>query len=197
MTGDVDNPMLSRSLLFIMSLVLRCGIRIVYDRSSDAAVVHIIMNPRIGGIFGIEGSYHSTTMVDPETRMARIHYIRHPDLAVICLPVSLLGTHFFWLPLLEEELVLPEPCELPEFCLDREESPLLSDFDESEDLLSSFLESSDCSSLLSDSFFSSVLVPEVCVAFSSLGFFLSLFFTAVAALSVEPLPCFATLAHPS
>ena len=26
---------------------------------------------------------------------------------------------------------------------------------------------------------------------------LSLFFTAVAALSVEPLPCFATLAHPS
>ena len=28
-------------------------------------------------------------------------------------------------------------------------------------------------------------------------FFLSLFFTAVAALSVEPLSCFATLAHPS
>ena len=27
--GDVDNPMLSRSLLFIMSLVLRCGIRII------------------------------------------------------------------------------------------------------------------------------------------------------------------------
>lgn len=44
-TGDVDNPMLSRSLLFIMTLVLRGGIRIVYDRSSDAAVVHIIMNP--------------------------------------------------------------------------------------------------------------------------------------------------------
>lgn len=44
-TGDVDDPMLSRSLLFIMTLVLRGGIRIVYDRSSDAAVVHIIMNP--------------------------------------------------------------------------------------------------------------------------------------------------------
>ena len=26
--------------------------------------------------------------------MARIHYIRHPDLAVICLPVSLLGNPF-------------------------------------------------------------------------------------------------------
>jgi len=49
-TGDVDNPMLSRSLLFIMSLVLRCGIRIVYDRSSDAAVFAIVNNPSIGGI---------------------------------------------------------------------------------------------------------------------------------------------------
>lgn len=29
MAGDVDNPMLSRSLLFIMSLVLRGGIRII------------------------------------------------------------------------------------------------------------------------------------------------------------------------
>ena len=33
-TGDVDNPMLSRSLLFIMSLVLRGGIRIIDCRSS-------------------------------------------------------------------------------------------------------------------------------------------------------------------
>lgn len=48
--GDVDNPMLSRSLLFIMSLVLRCGIRIVYDRSSDAAVFAIVNNPSVGGI---------------------------------------------------------------------------------------------------------------------------------------------------
>lgn len=32
--GDVDNPMLSRSLLLIMSLVLRGGIRIIDCRSS-------------------------------------------------------------------------------------------------------------------------------------------------------------------
>lgn len=32
--GDVDNPMLPRSLLFIMSLVLRSGIRIIDCRSS-------------------------------------------------------------------------------------------------------------------------------------------------------------------
>lgn len=34
MTGYIDNPMLSRSLLFIMSLVLRGGIRIIDCRSS-------------------------------------------------------------------------------------------------------------------------------------------------------------------
>lgn len=34
MAGDVDNPMLSRSLLFIMSLVFRGGIRIIDCRSS-------------------------------------------------------------------------------------------------------------------------------------------------------------------
>ena len=87
--------MLPRNLLFIMSLVLRCGIRIVYDRSSDAAVVHIIMNPRIGGIFGIEGPYHSATMVNQETRMARVYHVRYPDLAVICLPGPLLGNPLF------------------------------------------------------------------------------------------------------
>lgn len=34
MAGDVDNPMLPRSLLFIMSLVFRGGIRIIDCRSS-------------------------------------------------------------------------------------------------------------------------------------------------------------------
>lgn len=50
MTGYIDDPMLSRSLLFIMSLVLRCGIRIVYDRSTDTAVFAIVNNPSVGGI---------------------------------------------------------------------------------------------------------------------------------------------------
>ena len=89
MAGDVDDPMLPRNLLFIMSLVLRGGIRIVYDRSSDAAVVHIIMDPRIGGIVGIEGAYQGAAMIGPETRMTRVYHIRHPDLAVVSFPVSL------------------------------------------------------------------------------------------------------------
>ena len=49
-TGDVDNPMLSRSLLFIMSLVLRGGIRIIYNGSTDTAVFAIVNNPSVGGI---------------------------------------------------------------------------------------------------------------------------------------------------
>lgn len=48
--GDVDNPMLPRSLLFIMSLVLRCGIRIIYNGSTDTAVFAIVNNPSVGGI---------------------------------------------------------------------------------------------------------------------------------------------------
>ena len=129
--------------------------------------------------------------------MARIHYIRYPDLAVICLPVALLGNPLLLAAAVGRGIVAAGTLRIAGILLGLEESPLLSDFEESEDLLSSFLESSDCWSLPSDSFFSSVLVPEVCAAFSSLGFFLSLFFTTVAALSVEPLPCFATLAHPS
>ena len=50
MAGDVDNPMLSRSLLFIMSLVLRGGIRIIYNGSTDTAVFAIVNNPSVGGI---------------------------------------------------------------------------------------------------------------------------------------------------
>ena len=48
--GDVDNPMLSRSLLLIMTLVLRGGIRIIYNRSTDTAVFAIVNNPSVGGI---------------------------------------------------------------------------------------------------------------------------------------------------
>ncbi len=129
--------------------------------------------------------------------MTRVYHIWYPDLAVIGLPVALLGNPLLLAAAVGRGIVAGGLCELSEFCLDWEESPLLSEFEESEDLLSSFLESSDFWSLPSDSFFSSVLAPEACAAFSSLGFFLSLFFTAVAALSVEPLPCFATLAHPS
>lgn len=48
--GDVDNPMLPRSLLFIMSLVFRGGIRIIYNGSTDTAVFAIVNNPSVGGI---------------------------------------------------------------------------------------------------------------------------------------------------
>lgn len=50
MTGYIDDPMLSRSLLFIMSLVLRGGIRIIYNGSTDTAVFAIVNNPSVGGI---------------------------------------------------------------------------------------------------------------------------------------------------
>ncbi|VWL89789.1 Uncharacterised protein [Collinsella aerofaciens] len=49
MAGDVDGPMPSRSLAFIMSLVLRGGMRIIYDRSSDTDVFAVIDNPSVGG----------------------------------------------------------------------------------------------------------------------------------------------------
>ena len=49
-TGDVDNPMLSRSLLLIMSLVLFRFIGVVYDRSADATAFTVVNNPSIGGI---------------------------------------------------------------------------------------------------------------------------------------------------
>lgn len=50
MTGYIDDPMLPRSLLFIMTLVLFRFIGVVYDRSADAAVFAIVNNPSIGGI---------------------------------------------------------------------------------------------------------------------------------------------------
>lgn len=50
MTGYIDDPMLPRSLLFIMSLVLRGGIRIIYNGSTDTAVFPIVNNPSVGGI---------------------------------------------------------------------------------------------------------------------------------------------------
>ena len=129
--------------------------------------------------------------------MTRVYHIWYPDLAVIGFPVALLGNPFLLATAVGRRVSAAGTLRIAGILLGLEESPLLSDFDESEDLLSSSLESSDFWSLPSDSFFSSVWVPEVCVAFSSLGLFLSLFFTAVAALSVEPLSCFATLAHPS
>lgn len=50
MTGYIDDPMLPRSLLFIMSLVLRGGIRIIYNGSTDTAVFAIVNNPSVGCI---------------------------------------------------------------------------------------------------------------------------------------------------
>ena len=152
--------MLSRSLLFIMSLVLRCGIRIVYDRSSDAAVVHIIMNPRIGGIFGIEGPYHSTTMVDPETRDGAytLHSAPRPGCNLSpSVPARQPTSSGYrrW----KRNCCCRNSANCWNSAWSRRRFPLLSDFDESEDLLSSFLESSDFWSLSSDSFFSSVLAP--------------------------------------
>lgn len=48
--GYIDDPMLPRSLLFIMSLVLRGGIRIIYNGSTDTAVFAIVNNPSVGDI---------------------------------------------------------------------------------------------------------------------------------------------------
>lgn len=50
MTGYIDDPMLPRSLLFIMSLVLRSGIRIIYNGSTDTAGFAIVNNPSVGSI---------------------------------------------------------------------------------------------------------------------------------------------------
>lgn len=90
MAGDVDNPMLSRSLLFIMSLVLRGGIRIIDCRTAVRMLRIAKSSVSVSVHFGCRSKCCVACTADP-TFMARINHIRHPDLAVICLPVALLG----------------------------------------------------------------------------------------------------------
>ena len=197
MSGHVDDPVPAGRLLLVMTLVLAGGIGVIDHRSANAAIIDIVIAPRPCGSLAVKRSDCGPTMVDPVALMAHVHHVRDPDLAVVDLPVALLGNPLLLATAVGRGVIAARALRIAGILLGLEESPLLSDFEESEDLLSSFLESSDFWSLPSDSFFSSVLAPEACAAFSSLGFFLSLFFTAVAALSAEPLPCFATLAHPS
>lgn len=45
MPGGVDNPVLSRGLLFVVALVLCGGVRVVEQRATAAAVYHIVVDP--------------------------------------------------------------------------------------------------------------------------------------------------------
>ena len=82
--------MLPRSLLFIMSLVFRGSIRIIDCRSSIRVLCITKSSVSVSVHFGCRSKCCVACTADP-TFMARINHIRHPDLAVICLPVALLG----------------------------------------------------------------------------------------------------------
>lgn len=85
--------MLSRSLPFIMSLILRGGIRIIDCRTTVRMLRIAKSSVGVSVHFSCRSKCRTACAANPAL-MTRIHYVRHPDLAVICLPVALLGNPF-------------------------------------------------------------------------------------------------------
>lgn len=91
MTGDVHDPLLSRGLRLVVSLVFIGRVRIIYHASSNAAVLfYIIMNPFIGIVIRIEGPNFCTPMVNIVASMTSFYEFLDPHLRVRRLPVALL-----------------------------------------------------------------------------------------------------------
>lgn len=92
MPRDVNDPVLTRGLLFVAALVLCGGVGVV-----NVAVVVLTLGPHgvamgVETRFGIEGS---STGVANAALMARIDDIGYPYLTVLCLPVTLFGYPLF------------------------------------------------------------------------------------------------------
>ena len=126
--------------------------------------------------------------------MARVYHVRYPDLAVICLPVPLLGNPLFLAAAVGRGIVAAGTLRIAGILLGLGGIALVVRLRGIERLVILLL---GVIGLLVLAVGFSLLLGLGSRGLRRLGFFLSLFFTAVAALSVEPLPCFATPAHPS
>lgn len=87
MPGGIDNPMLSRGLLFVVALIFGGGVGVI-----NVAAVVLTLGPHgvamgVEARFGIEDSSAGSTNA---ALVARINDIGHPYLTVIRLPVALL-----------------------------------------------------------------------------------------------------------
>lgn len=89
--GDVDDPVLPGRLLLVVPLVLAGGIGVIDHRSANTAIIDIVIAPRPCSSLAVKRSDFGSTMVDPVAFMAHVHHVRDPDLAVVDLPVALLG----------------------------------------------------------------------------------------------------------
>lgn len=91
MSGHVDDPVLPGRLLLVVPLVLAGGIGVIDHRSANTAIIDIVIAPRPCSSLAVKRSDFGSTMVDPVAFMAHVHHVRDPDLAVVDLPVALLG----------------------------------------------------------------------------------------------------------
>lgn len=89
--GHVDDPVPAGRLLLVVPLVLAGGIGVIDHRSANAAIIDIVIAPRPCSSLAVKRSDFGSTMVDPVALMAHVHHVRDPDLAVVGLPVALLG----------------------------------------------------------------------------------------------------------
>lgn len=89
--GHVDDPVPAGRLLLVAPLVLAGGIGVIDHRSANAAIIDIVIAPRPCSSLAVKRSDFGSTMVDPVALMAHVHHVRDPDLAVVGLPVALLG----------------------------------------------------------------------------------------------------------
>ena len=89
--GHVDDPVPAGRLLLVVPLVLAGGIGVIDHRSANTAIIDIVIAPRPCSSLAVKRSDFGSTMVDPVAFMAHVHHVRDPDLAVVCLPVALLG----------------------------------------------------------------------------------------------------------
>ena len=91
MSGHVDDPVLPGRLLLVVPLVLAGGIGVIDHGSANTAIIDIVIAPCPCSSLAVKRSDFGSTMVDPIAFMAHVHHVRDPDLAVVDLPVVLLG----------------------------------------------------------------------------------------------------------
>lgn len=91
MSGHVDDPVLPGRLLLVVPLVLAGGIGVIDHGSANTAIIDIVIAPCPCSSLAVKRSDFGSTMVDPIAFMAHVHHVRDPDLAVVDLPVALLG----------------------------------------------------------------------------------------------------------
>lgn len=129
--------------------------------------------------------------------MARIHYIRYPDLAVICLPVALLGNPLLLATAVGRGVIAARVLRITGILLGLGGIALVVRLRGIGRLVILLLGVIGLLVLVVGFFLLLGLGSRGLRRLFFARLLFVLFFTAVAAFSVEPLPCFATLAHPS